>query len=146
MIALIIMAIAFFGFLFWIGGEAFQLSPELSPYGKGSGSVGFSKSDSCDQKSLLRYLKQDNMKAIANCADSGETGVGGYTCVDVDLDSNDEVGPSDLALLLGVWGDLGCQGDLPCEADVNEDGTVGPFDLAILLGNWGPCEESLKNV
>ena len=51
-----------------------------------------------------------------------------------DLDGNGDIGPFDLALLLGAWGP--CSG---CSADINGDGTVGPFDLALLLGAWGPC-------
>ena len=51
-----------------------------------------------------------------------------------DLDGNGDIGPLDLALLLGAWGP--CSG---CSADINGDGTVGPFDLALLLGAWGPC-------
>ncbi len=51
------------------------------------------------------------------------------------LDSNGEVGPFDLALLLGNWGSYA---DRPEDLDGN--GEFGPFDLALLLGNWGPCE------
>ncbi len=52
-----------------------------------------------------------------------------------DFDGNGEVGPFDLALLLGFWEP--CEGDCPWDLDGN--GEVGPFDLAILLGSWGPC-------
>ncbi len=51
-----------------------------------------------------------------------------------DLDGDGQVGPFDLALLLGNWGP--CAG---CPADLDSDGQVGPFDLALLLGSWGPC-------
>ena len=51
-----------------------------------------------------------------------------------DLDGSGDVGPFDLALLLGNWGS--CKG---CAADLNGDGQVGPFDLALLLGAWGGC-------
>ncbi len=50
-----------------------------------------------------------------------------------DLDGDGNVGPSDLALMLGSWGDLGGP------ADLDGDSLVGPADLARLLGNWGPC-------
>ena len=50
-----------------------------------------------------------------------------------DLNGDGVVGPADLAILLGTWGD--CVNE--CPADFNGDGTVGPADLAILLGNWG---------
>ena len=51
-----------------------------------------------------------------------------------DLDQDGDVGPTDLALLLGDWG--ACDG---CPADFNNDGSVGAADLAQLLGSWGPC-------
>ncbi len=52
-----------------------------------------------------------------------------------DLDGNGEVGPFDLALLLGSWGPCAeCQ---DCPADLDGDCTVDAADLAILLGNWG---------
>ncbi len=51
-----------------------------------------------------------------------------------DLDGDGEIGPADLASLLGTWG--ACEG---CPADMNGDGQVDAADLAILLGNWGPC-------
>lgn len=51
-----------------------------------------------------------------------------------DLNGDGEVGPADLAALLGSWGQ--CDG---CPADVDGDGEVGPTDLAMLLGAWGPC-------
>lgn len=55
------------------------------------------------------------------------------TC-SADLDGDAVVGASDLAELLGSWGE--CAG---CPADFDEDGVVGPTDLATLLGAWGPC-------
>ena len=51
-----------------------------------------------------------------------------------DLDGSGDVGPFDLALLLGTWGP--CE---DCPADLDGDGQVGPFDLALLLGAWGEC-------
>ena len=51
-----------------------------------------------------------------------------------DLDGSGDVGPFDLALMLGAWGS--CE---DCPADLNGDGQVGAFDLALLLGAWGPC-------
>ncbi len=53
---------------------------------------------------------------------------------DADIDGDGNVGPADLAQLLGGWGP--CPG---CAADFDNDGNVGAFDLAILLGAWGPC-------
>ncbi len=51
-----------------------------------------------------------------------------------DLDENDEVGASDLAILLSAWGP-----NPGHPADFNADDTVNASDLAILLGSWGPC-------
>lgn len=48
-----------------------------------------------------------------------------------DLDSDGTVGATDLALLLGAWGNKGTSYDL------TGDGLVGAEDLAVLLGAWG---------
>ncbi|MCH8880654.1 MAG: FG-GAP repeat protein, partial [Planctomycetes bacterium] len=61
-----------------------------------------------------------------------------------DLSGDGDVGPFDLALLLGVWGPCPepCEPGDPaatCAADLDGNCDVGPFDLALLLGNWGPC-------
>ena len=61
--------------------------------------------------------------ATADC-DLGEGGFFG------DLDCDGEVGSSDLAILLGAWGES------PHLADLDADGIVGPIDLAILLAVW----------
>lgn len=50
-----------------------------------------------------------------------------------DLASPDGVGPEDLIVLLGAWGDVGHP------ADFLKPKGVGPEDLIELLGNWGPC-------
>ncbi len=57
----------------------------------------------------------------------------GYGCIE-DLDGDNAVGGSDLAILLGEWGSRG-----KLTADLNGDGIVDAADLAILLGAWGPC-------
>ncbi len=51
-----------------------------------------------------------------------------------DLDGCDEVGVSDLLVLLASWGP--CKG---CPADFDGDDNVGVSDLLALLANWGPC-------
>ncbi len=51
-----------------------------------------------------------------------------------DLSGDGEVGPLDLALVLGFWGP-----NRGHPSDLDGDGVVGPFDLALVLGNWGPC-------
>ena len=55
-------------------------------------------------------------------------------CCPEDLNGDGQVGPFDLAQLLGEWGPN--PGD---PADFNGDGIVGPFDLATLLFAWGSC-------
>lgn len=50
-----------------------------------------------------------------------------------DLDGDGNVGPADLATLLGAWGDAAHP------ADLDGNGTVGAEDLAVLLGAWGAC-------
>jgi len=69
---------------------------------------------------------------------AGETGsVEVGPCSPADLDVTGDVGPFDLALLLGSWGP--CPAKDECPADLDGDGDVGAFDLALLLGAWGPC-------
>jgi len=52
-----------------------------------------------------------------------------------DLDDSDDVGFSDLLILLAAWGPP-CPG---CPADLDGSGEVLFGDLLILLAAWGPC-------
>lgn len=63
--------------------------------------------------------------------------LGNPTVNPADLNGDGSVGPADLGILLGSWGNPGCGGALPCAADLNGDGNVGAADLGILLGSWG---------
>ena len=54
----------------------------------------------------------------------------------MDLNYDGQVGPADLAIVLGNWGPVPPNDP---DADLNGDGLVDPADLAIVLGNWGPC-------
>jgi len=54
-----------------------------------------------------------------------------------DVDGDGFVGPGDLFLLLGSWGQSCAAAPSACDADVDGDGFVGPGDLFMLLGNWG---------
>ncbi len=56
-----------------------------------------------------------------------------FSCL-ADLDDDGNVGPADLALLLGSWGACGA-----CPANLDGQGGVDAADLALLLGGWGPC-------
>ncbi len=49
-----------------------------------------------------------------------------------DLDGSGDVGASDLATLIGFWGQTGVPADF-------DGGGVGASDLAELIGRWGPC-------
>jgi len=51
-----------------------------------------------------------------------------------DFDGDGNVGPFDLAFVLGFWGP-----NRGHPADLNGDSVVGPLDLAFVLGNWGRC-------
>lgn len=54
-----------------------------------------------------------------------------------DINHDEVVNGSDLAIVLGGWGPGGAFGP----ADLNEDGTVDGSDLALVLGGWGPCPD-----
>jgi|GEM_PF-6062836 len=67
-------------------------------------------------------------------------GPSGFTWVELgplpcpaDFDGDGFVGASDLALLIGQWGQVGSA------ADLDGDGVIGAADLAMLIGDWGPC-------
>ncbi len=84
----------------------------------------------------------DCTQAPGQCGECPVVDMGAYefqdgtkTCCPADLDGDGEVGPADLAELLGSWGP--CE---ECPADLDLNGNVGPFDLALLLGTWGPCQ------
>ena len=51
-----------------------------------------------------------------------------------DVDSNGDVGLSDLIAVLGAWGP--CP---DCVVDFDNDGLVGIGDLLVVLAGWGPC-------
>jgi len=54
-----------------------------------------------------------------------------------DLDHDNVVSSSDIAILLNQWG-------LPGAADLNGSGAVDASDLATLLSSWGACPGSFK--
>lgn len=76
-------------------------------------------------------------KSAARLTGSGDlgtvyiTGVETHSACTGDLDSDGQVGGSDLAILLGAWG--------TGTVDLNADGTTDAADLAVLLGAWGGC-------
>ena len=72
-----------------------------------------------------------------DCDDDGEVEFCGCQ---MDADGDGNIGPFDLAFLLGNWGPYGPGDDGRCiDANVPADVNIGPFDLAVLLGAWGPC-------
>ncbi|MBL9121407.1 MAG: right-handed parallel beta-helix repeat-containing protein [Phycisphaerae bacterium] len=52
---------------------------------------------------------------------------------EADINRDDHVNATDLALMLGAWGE--CASEC-CPADIDESGTVSASDIAILLGAW----------
>ncbi len=55
-----------------------------------------------------------------------------------DIDGDCIVGPHDLILMLGAWGDCPAPENCHnCHIDLDGDCTIGTSDLLILLGNWG---------
>jgi hypothetical protein len=68
----------------------------------------------------------------ASCAIEADQVCGGCdpTRTPEDIDGDGSVGQSDLAILLGDWGESGGA------SDIDGDGTVGQKDLALLLGAW----------
>ena len=57
---------------------------------------------------------------------------------------NGQVGPEDLAYVLGNWGPITPDSDIELVCIDNlapspANGNIGPEDLAKILGNWGPC-------
>jgi hypothetical protein len=50
-----------------------------------------------------------------------------------DVNGDGSVNGTDLAILLGAWG----QCPTPCGADIDRSGGVDAVDLSILLGDWG---------
>ncbi len=70
-------------------------------------------------------------------SDSGSAYVFDAAFCPWDFDGDGNVGPFDLAFVLGCWGL--CHDPDDCPSDLDGDGEVGPLDLAILLGAWGPC-------
>ncbi len=58
--------------------------------------------------------------------------ISGIGACEADLDGDGQVGSSDLAQLIGLWGQTGVPADF-------DGGGVGSSDLATLIGNWGPC-------
>jgi len=80
----------------------------------------------------LRFIAADLPELGGSIAEAGvdDVRVTGIGCPKAaDLDGDGVVGSSDLALLLGQWGQGGV-------ADLNDDGAVGAADLALLLGQW----------
>ena len=58
---------------------------------------------------------------------------------------NGQVGPEDLAYILGNWGPIPPDADPELLCIDNEppdagNGVIGAEDLAKILGNWGPCQ------
>lgn len=88
--------------------------------------------DACFGESYITVAIQ---YAFSSPADTDGSGIPDECEAGGDLDGDGNVGPVDLAMLLGSWGP--CGDCAACPADLDGDCTVGPGDLAILLANWG---------
>ncbi|MEE2894756.1 MAG: hypothetical protein VX726_03355 [Planctomycetota bacterium] len=71
-----------------------------------------------------------NANGIPDSCEKGRPGDQG----DGDLDGDGCVGPSDLGILLSLWGATG-----PICGDLDGDGEIRAGDLGILLSNWDGC-------
>jgi hypothetical protein len=97
-----------------------------------------------------------SMTFDVQCGDSYFVVVGGYGSDDVgtgvltlafegpvpkscpsDINGDGKTDATDVALLLGDWGESGVPADIDC-------GGVGASDLAILLGGWGTCPDGVE--
>jgi hypothetical protein len=105
------------------GGDAFDLADAVDPTTgapAGLDGIDFVRiSTGCDG---IRGVFGEISTEISGVADVRALG---------DLDGDDVISASDLALLLGVWGEADPRGDL------DRSGAVGPSDLAAMLGGWG---------
>lgn len=70
--------------------------------------------------------------AIAISMLAAPVSVQAQTACDADIDGDGAIGPADLALVLGAWGQCA-----DCSADIDGDDEVNATDLGALLGLWG---------
>ncbi len=112
-----------------------------SPYAAGVASLILSRDQSLTPDEVLAIL-------TGTARDIGTPGfddLSGWGLIDAakataaafpgDLDGDERVLASDLAILLGAWGP--CPPNDPCFADLDGDGSVTATDIALLLGSWG---------
>jgi hypothetical protein len=78
---------------------------------------------------LDRFRIWPTSRSVAELAEGQFAG----TPKKADLNADDVVDASDLAVLLGAWGQ--CV-DVCCRTDLDRDGVVSASDLAVLLGAW----------
>ena len=75
-----------------------------------------------------------NYPSASESAGSLNPPCAGVLCA-LDLDGDGVVGPTDLAVVLNNWGEVGTRGD------ANGDAVVNAGDLALVLSaDWGPCD------
>ncbi len=115
-------------------GWSAALSGDVAMFGEGHhtfGSVGvFHGLSDCNENGTLDICDI----AEGTSQDINANGIPDECECPWDLDTNGNVGASDLLSLLVSWGP--CKG---CPADFDGNGTVGASDLLALLVNWGPC-------
>jgi hypothetical protein len=103
------------------------------PSGAGFGAFPLDEFDADDDNDLDEPVPDaDRFDRVRQC--EIDIGAFEFDLCPADVTRDGEVGPADLATLLGAFGV--CWG---CRSDLDRDGIVGPADLAILLGAWGTC-------
>ncbi len=83
---------------------------------------------------MLRLKKISAVLGIAAALALAPAAIAGDSCP-WDLDSDGDVGFTDLLTLLEAWGPV----PTPDPPDFDGDGDVDFSDLLELLANWGPC-------
>ena len=83
----------------------------------------------------MEYVAASNRVHVIDGRNAGGTTQGTAALVpgDADVNRDGHVDASDLAVMLGAWGD--CTSEC-CPADVDESGAIDATDMAVLLGAW----------
>ena len=89
-----------------------------------------------DAGTVLEFTDQGHIKPIKWV---DEFSINRLICEDApacpgDFNGDNQVGGSDLAVILSAWGQTGSS-----TADLNDDDVVDGQDLAIILSVWGAC-------
>jgi parallel beta-helix repeat protein len=108
-------------YVFDVASQSWRVAP-TSPYDGGWGDG-------------MEYVAATHRVYVIDGRNAGGTTQGTAALIpgDADINRDDHVDASDLAVLLGAWGT--CGGEC-CPSDLDESGGVEATDIAILLGAW----------